>query len=228
VAGAIQIQVTKSSPGQPVALTGGFSRSCPGLITTNGGEVNNLEAIKNKEVARPLKILVPLIREEIELGYKAGIEHYRRAGEMLNEAKEQIPHGEWMAWVRRNFKDSSGNALSHVTAMRYMRLAETDQSNRRRPFSSLREMVEPSRPHRIVSPDWHEPVREAVNRVNVDRLAQEQQSREKESKLIHELGIKLIDIGYKVLATQLHPDRGGSPDAMARLNRVRDRLKAAI
>jgi len=33
VAGAIRIQVTKNSPGQPVALTGGFSRSCPGLIT---------------------------------------------------------------------------------------------------------------------------------------------------------------------------------------------------
>lgn len=40
------------------------------------------------------------------------------------------------------------------------------------------------------------------------------------------LGLRLIDIGYKTLAKELHPDMGGSQDAMARLNRVRERLKA--
>jgi hypothetical protein len=40
---------------------------------------------------------------------------------------------------------------------------------------------------------------------------------------------RLIDIGYKELAPQLHPDKaGGSHDAMARLNRVRDKLKHSI
>jgi hypothetical protein len=35
------------------------------------------------------------------------------------------------------------------------------------------------------------------------------------------------DLGgeYRALATKLHPDRGGSKEAMARLNRVRDELK---
>jgi hypothetical protein len=43
--------------------------------------------------------------------------------------------------------------------------------------------------------------------------------------LKYKLAMQLIDIGYKALATKLHPDKGGSGDAMSRLNEVRDRLK---
>jgi hypothetical protein len=39
------------------------------------------------------------------------------------------------------------------------------------------------------------------------------------------LALRLIDIGFKILDKELHPDKGGSRNAMARLNRVRDRLK---
>jgi hypothetical protein len=35
------------------------------------------------------------------------------------------------------------------------------------------------------------------------------------------LALQLIDIGYKVLSVKLHPDKGGSHDAMRRLNKVR-------
>jgi hypothetical protein len=63
-------------------------------------------------------------------------------------------------------------------------------------------------------------------RVNVDRLADERQSRDNEIKLHRELALKLIDLGYRALATRLHPDRGGSRDAMGRLNIVRDELKS--
>jgi hypothetical protein len=45
----------------------------------------------------------------------------------------------------------------------------------------------------------------------------------------HNLGRRLVDIGFKELASELHPDKvGGSHDAMARLNRVRDQLKQSI
>jgi hypothetical protein len=39
------------------------------------------------------------------------------------------------------------------------------------------------------------------------------------------LGRRLIDIGYKALASKLHPDKGGSPEGMSRLNTVRDQLR---
>jgi hypothetical protein len=66
---------------------------------------------------------------------------------------------------------------------------------------------------------------DGVDRVNVPRLAEERKSRDEEIKLHRELALKLIDLGYRAMATRLHPDQGGSRDAMSRLNTVRDELK---
>jgi hypothetical protein len=41
------------------------------------------------------------------------------------------------------------------------------------------------------------------------------------------LALQLINIGHKTLATELHPDKGGSCEAMSRLNAIRNRLKRA-
>ena len=38
------------------------------------------------------------------------------------------------------------------------------------------------------------------------------------------LALRVIDIGYKALARDIHPDTGGAPEMMVRLNAVRDRL----
>ena len=67
---------------------------------------------------------------------------------------------------------------------------------------------------------------DGVDRVNVTRLADERQSRQDEIKLHLDIALQVIDLGYRALATRLHPDAGGSRDAMARLNRVRDELKS--
>jgi hypothetical protein len=66
---------------------------------------------------------------------------------------------------------------------------------------------------------------DVVDKVNVTRLADEKQSREDEITLHRDIALKLIDLGYRAMATRLHPDQGGSRDAMARLNTVRDELK---
>jgi hypothetical protein len=176
---------------------------------------------EHKHLARPLKVLVPLIRQEIEAGDQAGIEHYRRAGEMLLEAKEQLSYGEWIPWLKRNFE------LSRTTANRYMKLAQAGQKNRARRISTLSELIEPHRESHH-QPAWHEPVRESINKVNVEKLVQERQDREKEERLVKEVAIRLIDIGYRALAAKLHPDKGGSAEAMARLNKARDLLKRAV
>jgi hypothetical protein len=61
--------------------------------------------------------------------------------------------------------------------------------------------------------------------LETDLYAQEQQTRVDEVRLHREIALELIDVGFKALATRLHPDRGGSKEAMARLNRVRKELK---
>lgn len=183
-----------------------------------------LAAVVNKsttEVARPLKVLVPLIKSELEAGDNAGIEHYRRAGEMLLEAKEQVVHGEWKGWVARNFPHRDMR-----TVQRYMKLAEVATKNDERVvFKSVRQAVDPGSGR---GTRWYEPVKQMASRVNVESLAKEQQNREREQQMLHKLGHQLIDIGYKVLSAKLHPDKGGSSEAMARLNKVRSILKEAI
>jgi hypothetical protein len=42
------------------------------------------------------------------------------------------------------------------------------------------------------------------------------------------LAFRMIDAGFKALARDVHPDTGGSPEDMTRLNAVRDRLKRCI
>ena len=49
-----------------------------------------------------------------------------------------------------------------------------------------------------------------------------------ERKAQRTLALQVIDAGYKALAQHLHPDRGGSPNAMRRLNGVRPDLKQLI
>ena len=58
---------------------------------------------------------------------------------------------------------------------------------------------------------------------------QEALTRQQERQAEIKLGQRLIAIGYRVLSAELHPDkRGGSREAMARLNRVRERLRSHV
>jgi hypothetical protein len=55
-----------------------------------------------------------------------------------------------------------------------------------------------------------------------DSYNQQQADAEKEGELLRELVIECCNIGYKALATRMHPDKpGGSDEAMSRLNKAR-------
>jgi hypothetical protein len=171
------------------------------------------------EKVRPLNVLVPLIKHELEEGNQAGLAHYRRAGEMLIEAKTQVPRGEWLAWLEKNFH------LGALSAQVYMKLARKNIAGE--VFETLSEVKGDHRNNH--EPAWSEPVKKVLaDPALITRITRDTQTKIEEAKLTHELAFKLIDIGYKVLATKLHPDRNGSKDSMERLNRVRDQLKKAV
>ena len=50
---------------------------------------------------------------------RTAVAHAVIAGELLIEAKRQVPHGQWLPWLR------STCGLSERTAQAYMRLART-------------------------------------------------------------------------------------------------------
>jgi len=70
-----------------------------------------------------------------------------------------------------------------------------------------------------------EPERKRQAREAIEHAAKQRQQTNIERNRDTELGIRLINIGYRELARQYHPDTGGSHKLMARLNRVRDRLR---
>jgi hypothetical protein len=49
---------------------------------------------------------------------RTALEHARRAGQLLAEAKKQCPHGQWLPWLKANV------SFSERTAQKYLRLAE--------------------------------------------------------------------------------------------------------
>lgn len=190
------------------------------------GSVIHRKTEQRKAVARPLKVLVPMIKDELEAGNEAGMEHYVKAGRMLNEAKDslQVPSGSWQRWLKDNF------TLSRVTAQDYMRLArKADEagSSWKDVFPTIHSAFDrdPRTIKSITKKNKLKSLFDGVDKVNVTRLADERQSREDEIKLHRDLAIQLIDLGYRAMATRLHPDAGGSRDAMSRLNAVRHELK---
>ena len=62
-------------------------------------------------IARPVKVLVPLIQDELVAGDRAGLEHYRVAGEMLLEAREQVAWRPCYKGTGRQVRPCGGRSL---------------------------------------------------------------------------------------------------------------------
>lgn len=193
--------------------------------------MSELAMHEEKQVARPLRVLVPLIKENLRLGELAGMPYYREAGRLLLEAKGQLAYGAFAPWVLRNFNVKSTQARTYMS----LAVATQDtQNSAATEFDSLKDFRRRHLGHDVPTsggglrqPSWRESVNENIERARreAERLRQEDLTRRQERAAENALALRLIDIGFKILSKELHPDKGGSRDAMARLNRVRDRLK---
>jgi hypothetical protein len=193
-----------------------------------------LTRTESTQVVRPLHVLVPLIKQDLqnakEAADEAALPYWQAAGDKMLEAKEHYKGriNEFEAWLKRNFD------IGLTQARRYMKVAgETINRGRGRGNSeTLSGAIRASGGSPRGSPRgggaWHEPIKEVIGRVNVEALKQDALAKQEERALQRKLALNLIDIGYKALASKLHPDKGGSREAMARLNRVRDILRDAV
>jgi len=185
---------------------------------------------------RSLDELATVIKDALADWDRAGMEYKRVAGEAMNEAQDMHfaanPKGFW-AWVERNFD------LQRTQAQRYMDLANEINKipfrarEESQPYESVADFErsrgrEPSgkrSPHR----DYHEPVEKILNKVDVEALREEAERRSDELKQVRKLAEQIVDIGYKALASKLHPDKvGGSRHAMTLLNAARERLRRSV
>lgn len=176
--------------------------------------------MKQRPVARPLKVLVPLIQQELAFATKAGFDYYCNAGRLLAEAKAQKTSETWGRWLSKHFEISSNQAARYINLARRVDAGEVKDPGDE--HFSLEGALGEKRKRRNA---WRAMFKDAA-KPDVALLAEERQSREKEIALHREIALQLIDLGYRAMATRLHPDHGGSQEAMSRLNTVRDELKS--
>lgn len=84
------------------------------------GRGKSIKSLAIVEAAVPASVSAE-IRIEHEAACRAmrsGLEHARRAGALLNQAKAAVPHGQWLPWLAANCPD-----ISLRVAQMYMRVA---------------------------------------------------------------------------------------------------------
>jgi hypothetical protein len=193
-------------------------------------------AADSTNVIRALRDIERDIKEHVDAGDHAAAEaaepHYRRAGPLLVEAKEGHFVGDtagFYNWAQKKF----GKSQTQIRAWLHYAGAVEDKSFKslgKVRYSPKSEGGMGQSPPR--SRPWTQPVDEIAERARREafRVAQEEAlSRAEEREAEHKLGHRLIDIGYRVLAKELHPDKmRGDKRAFQRLGRVRDKLKHSI
>ena len=90
-----------------------------------------------------LNTLATHINEEhrrCEEAFRSTLEHALRAGELLIEAKDGVPHGSWEAWLADNFDGSLRTAQAYMRVARGHKQFEVPKTQRVADLS-LREAI---------------------------------------------------------------------------------------
>lgn len=203
---------------------------------TNMKNQTTIEKPNETQIARPLKQLVPLIMADLKAMHSAEMEAaatisemtmpFKRAiGEKLLEAKPQLK-GRFTEWLKATFP-----ILGVSSANEYMGMAQHEKVTGTR-LTGVQHYRRTKRKSYQDNPtgtaNWRNEVQQTLNGFNVDQFEHDLRDRREEQQLVAKLAMEVVSIGYKVLATKMHPDKGGSVEAMQRLNNARDLLKGAI
>jgi hypothetical protein len=187
-------------------------------------------------VARPLSVLVPIIKNDLELGDRAGEKaarpYHEKAGAHLIEAAladDTQGADEFWDWAEEAF-DRPRKILRSCMEFAF---ENNSIDFKNRGFQSLNDLLRQK--GRTQSHDRgerghvHEAIKLNLKAVNKEKLSAPKMKLVDERALQKKLAIELIDIGYRALAAKLHPDKkGGSREAMRRLNDVRAMLKKLV
>jgi hypothetical protein len=184
------------------------------------------------DVALSTPSLMKLVRLDLAAGEEKGLEDYRRAGRRLQILKERIPAGQWQKWLRKQLD------LSVQKAWRYMKLAERtarlpSQSAGGTSFRTLSEATGDHRPHHQAS--WYDAAREehAQREQRAQATAHHTSTSQREARWAEQRAVRahadgIINAGYRAYAPRFHPDRGGDPREMVRVNKARDGLRRLV
>lgn len=197
----------------------------------------------NEQITRPLKALVPPIKRNLYDLENSGKPYRYKIGRDLLEAREHHEElkkaGGWVAWLEKNF------AMARSTAENFMAFYESALNRAKRSGArgahfktqqaeseAYEEFAKRGDKHRHKSRRDHrersETIGAIVGGIDADIYAQKLADRQEEIELRRDLAEKLVEAGFRLLAKELHPDKGGSNELMRRLKAVREALMELV
>lgn len=192
---------------------------------------NDHRIVKEKYATHSLKEIPKLIREQL-YGIKR---NWQIIGELLVEARvhfedkalkdgkteRQIASEFWEWFENQGFSFARRTAEDHISATaKYLKIKP-----REREESRLKHILYPEKEER--NAELEEKVRKSIDMSR--RILEQGAIKRNEEDAVRKLALQIVDVGFKTLSSKFHPDRkGGSHDAMRRLNEARRLLKSYL
>ncbi len=130
----------------------------------------NRELFDPPGIVRPAEALAELAgrinaeHHQVETALRASLEHAKRAGELLLEAKEQCKHGEWMDWLKAHVHFTPRTVQRYMSiASRWNELANATRVSHLSYREALQVLAEPSTPDEAAE---DEPKRQRVSHLD--------------------------------------------------------------
>ena len=194
--------------------------------------------------------------KHVRLNLIASVRCSIECGQRLAAKKATLKHGEWLPWLEANraslgFGESAAKMMMRTAANRQpaadldddeaLEISREMWGHEEATASFRRRANEPDTDEEcdaIEAARWGGTREERAARA--EKRAQEERAREERVKaylatkrsisqeLRDEMARKIIEAGFKALAKNLHPDKGGENDEMAALYEARDLLKGRL
>lgn len=175
---------------------------------------------KDEGEVRSVPELTRLIKGELAVIDIRGKDIWPRIGGYLAEMKPLIAKGKWGRYIRDNFE------FSETTANRYMKF-HREVAAHRKP-TRLSDVDPPRADHQPKGfASWRAASKD-TGTGTPPRSKWDTESAKADRPREKELGLELIEAGYRVLVQKYHPDKGGDDASFRCLTNARAKLRRCL
>jgi hypothetical protein len=173
-----------------------------------------------KEGPRSVPELTRLIKGEQAVVQVRGKDIWPRIGGYLAEMKPQIAKGKWERYIRDNFE------FSVATAARYIRFHREVAANRKP--TRLSDVDPPREAHHQAKGFSAWKASRQQSSTPPPRTRWDTDTAKADRPRERELGLELIEAGYRLLVQKYHPDKGGDDASFRCLTNARAKLRRCL